>query len=310
MEWRGRRQSNNVEDQRGASGRGSFGSGRGFRIPIGRGGGGGGRGGGIGIGGLIFIVIICFMLGINPLTLLSGGDIGFDNGSSGYSQQQAAPRSAANDEMTAFVRTVLAETEDTWNAIFQENGERYQEPTLVLFSGGVQSACGSASSATGPFYCPGDRKVYLDTEFFDQLSGQFGASGDFAEAYVIAHEVGHHVQNLIGVLPKFNQMRRSMSETDANRMSVRVELQADCFAGVWGKSTDQKGILEEGDLEEALNAARQIGDDTLQKRSQGYVVPDSFNHGTSAQRIRWFRKGFASGDMQACDTFSPSYQQL
>jgi uncharacterized protein len=310
MEWRGRRQSGNVEDQRGSSGGGSFGSGRGFRIPIGRGSGGGGRGGGgIGIGGLIFIVIICFMLGINPLTLLSGGDIGFDDGSSG-TQQQAAPRSAANDEMTAFVRTVLAETEDTWNTIFEANGERYQEPTLVLFSGGVQSACGAASSATGPFYCPGDRKVYLDTDFFGQLSGQFGASGDFAEAYVIAHEVGHHVQNLIGVLPKFNQMRRSMSEADANRMSVRVELQADCFAGVWGKFTDQKGILEQGDLEEALNAAQQIGDDTLQKRSQGYVVPDSFNHGTSAQRMRWFRKGFASGDMQACDTFSPTYKSL
>ncbi|WP_137130281.1 neutral zinc metallopeptidase [Rhizobium sp. FY34] len=303
MEWRGRRQSDNVEDQRGASGGGSFGSGRGFRIPIG----GGGRGGGIGIGGLIFIVIVCLILGINPLTLLSGGDIGFDGG---QTQQQAAPRSAANDEMTAFVRTVLAETEDTWNTIFQQNGQQYQEPTMVLFSGGVQSACGSASSATGPFYCPGDRKVYLDTGFFRQLSGQFGASGDFAEAYVIAHEVGHHVQNLIGVLPKFNQARRSMSEVDANRMSVRVELQADCFAGVWGKFTDQKGLLEQGDLEEALNAARQIGDDTLQKRSQGYVVPDSFNHGTSAQRIRWFRKGFSSGSMQACDTFAPSYQQL
>lgn len=313
MKWEGRRQSDNVEDRRGSSGRGSFGSGRGFRIPIGRGGGGGGGGrggGGIGIGGLIFIVIICFMLGINPLTLLSGGDIGMDDGQSGYQTDQRSTRSAANDEMTAFVRTVLAETEDTWNTIFQQNGERYQEPTLVLFSGGVQSACGSASSATGPFYCPGDRKVYLDTEFFNQLSGQFGASGDFAEAYVIAHEVGHHVQNLIGVLPKFNQMRRSMTATESNRMSVRVELQADCFAGVWGKFTDQKGLLEAGDLEEALNAARQIGDDTLQKRSQGYVVPDSFNHGTSAQRIRWFRKGFTSGDMQTCDTFSPSYQQL
>lgn len=301
MEWRGRRQSDNIEDRR-ADG-GGFSSGPGFRIPIG----GGGRGGGIGIGGLIFIVIVCFMLGINPLTLLSGGDIDLGGGSSSQQQAQRAPQ---NDEMTAFVRTVLAETEDTWNQIFQQRGGQYEEPKLVLFSGRINSACGTASSATGPFYCPGDRKVYLDTAFFNQLSRQFGASGDFAEAYVIAHEVGHHVQNLIGVLPKFNQMRRSMSETDANRMSVRVELQADCFAGVWGKNTDQKGILEKGDLAEALNAAQKIGDDALQKRSQGYVVPDSFNHGTSAQRVRWFQKGFASGNMQSCDTFTPSYQQL
>lgn len=299
MEWRGRRQSDNIEDRRGGGG---F-SGPGFRIPIG---GGGRRGGGIGIGGLIFIGIVCFMLGINPLTLLSGGDIDLGGGSS--SQQQQSP--SRNDEMTAFVRTVLAETEDTWNQIFQARGSQYEEPKLVLFSGRIDSACGQASSATGPFYCPGDRKVYLDTNFFRQLSGQFGASGDFAEAYVIAHEVGHHVQNLIGVLPKFNQMRRTMSEADANRMSVRVELQADCFAGVWGKYTDQKGILEKGDLEEALNAAQQIGDDTLQRRSQGYVVPDSFNHGTSAQRVKWFRAGFTSGNMQACDTFTPKYQQL
>ncbi|MGE6741690.1 KPN_02809 family neutral zinc metallopeptidase [Allorhizobium pseudoryzae] len=305
MEWRGRRQSDNIEDRRGQSG--GMRSGPGFRIPIG---GGGRRGGGIGIGGLVMILIVCAVLGINPLTLLSGGDLGFDDGSSGSQQQQSAPRSAADEEMRAFVGTVLAETEDTWNRIFQQSGERYQEPTLVLFSGQTQSQCGFASAATGPFYCPGDRKVYLDTAFFRQLSGQFGASGDFAQAYVIAHEVGHHVQNLIGVLPKFNQMRRSMSEADANRMSVRVELQADCFAGVWGKTTQQRGLLEQGDLEEALNAAQQIGDDTLQKRSQGYVVPESFNHGTSAQRMRWFRKGFSSGDMQACDTFSPSYQQL
>ncbi|KQZ54593.1 flagellar biosynthesis protein FlgM [Rhizobium sp. Root149] len=302
MEWRGRRQSDNIEDRR-ADGGGGFRSGPGFRIPIG----GGGRGGGIGIGGLIFIVIVCFILGINPLTLLSGGDIDLGGGSSGQQQVQRAPQ---NDEMKAFVSTVLAETEDTWTQIFQQRGGQYEEPKLVLFSGRVDSACGLASSASGPFYCPGDRKVYLDTAFFQQLSGQFGASGDFAEAYVIAHEVGHHVQNLIGVLPKFNQMRKSMSEADANRMSVRVELQADCFAGVWGKYTDQKGILETGDLEEALNAAQKIGDDTLQRRSQGYVVPDSFNHGTSAQRVKWFRKGFTSGNMQACDTFTPSYQQL
>jgi len=301
MEWRGRRQSDNVEDQRGSSAGGPLGQGGGFRIPIG----GGGRrgGGGLGIGGIVVILIICWITGINPLTLLSGGDIDLGGGSSGY-QQQSPRGTPANDETTAFVRTVLAETEDTWNGIFQANGQHYEEPTLVLFSGQVNSACGFASSATGPFYCPGDHKLYLDTDFFRELSQRFDAAGDFAQAYVIAHEVGHHVQNLTGVLPKFNQARQRMSETDANRMSVRVELQADCYAGVWGKYTDQKGILDQGDLQEALNAAQQIGDDTLQKRSQGYVVPESFNHGTSAQRMRWFKRGFDTGDMKACDTFS------
>jgi predicted metalloprotease len=180
----------------------------------------------------------------------------------------------------------------------------YEEPKLTLFSGQIRSACGFASAASGPFYCPNDRKVYLDTSFFQQLSQQFGASGDFAEAYVIAHEVGHHVQNLTGILPKFNEMRQSMSETEANHMSMQVELQADCFAGVWGHFTDQKGLLEQGDAEEALNAAQQIGDDTLQKRTQGYVVPESFNHGTSAQRVKWFKRGFDSGKLSDCDTFN------
>ncbi|MCJ9752009.1 zinc metallopeptidase [Neorhizobium sp. BETTINA12A] len=299
MEWRGRRQSDNVEDQRGASMDGSPLGRGGLRIPIG---GGGRRGGGLGIGGIIVILIICWITGINPLSLLSG-ELGMDG--SGFEQQQTTGnRTPANDDTTAFVRTVLAETEDTWNGIFQANGQQYQEPTLVLFSGKVNSACGFASSATGPFYCPGDHKLYLDTNFFRELEQRFDAAGDFAEAYVIAHEVGHHVQNLLGILPKFNQARQRMSEADANRMSVRVELQADCFAGVWGKFTQQKGILDTGDLEEALNAAQQIGDDTLQKRSQGYVVPESFNHGTSAQRARWFKRGFDTGDMKACDTFS------
>ncbi|CDZ25369.1 neutral zinc metallopeptidase [Neorhizobium galegae] len=299
MEWKGRRQSDNVEDQRGASMGGSPLGRGGFRIPVG---GGGRRGGGLGIGGIIVILIICWITGINPLSLLSG-ELGMDG--SGFEQQQTTGnRTPANDETTAFVRTVLAETEDTWNGIFQANGQKYQEPVLVLFSGQVNSACGFASSATGPFYCPGDQKLYLDTNFFKELEKRFEAAGDFAEAYVIAHEVGHHVQNLLGILPKFNQARQRMSEADANRMSVRVELQADCFAGVWGKFTQQKGILDKGDLEEALNAAQQIGDDTLQKRSQGYVVPESFNHGTSAQRARWFKRGFDTGDMKACDTFS------
>jgi predicted metalloprotease len=298
MEWKGRRQSDNVEDRRGSGGSmGGLGGG-GFRLPT-----GGRGGGGLGIGGIVVVLILCWITGINPLTLLSGGDIGMDGGN-GSGQQTSSSRPPANDDTTAFVRTVLGDTEDTWKAIFEKNGQTYQEPTLVLFSGQVNSACGFASSATGPFYCPNDRKVYLDTEFFDQLSQQFKASGDFAEAYVVAHEVGHHVQNLLGILPKVNQARQRMSEAESNKMSVRVELQADCFAGVWGKSTDSKGILETGDLEEALNAAQQIGDDTLQKRSQGYVVPDSFNHGTSAQRMSWFRRGFDSGDMKTCDTFS------
>lgn len=312
MEWKGRRQSGNVEDQRGASPGGGmrgnpFGRGGGFRMP---GGGGGmrGAGGGMSFGTIIFLVVLYFILramGIDMLQVLNGG--GGPVAQPGFEQSDGSPAprgSAQEEEMKAFMATVLAETEDTWNGIFQASGEQYQEPKMVLFSGSVRSACGFASAASGPFYCPGDRKVYLDMGFFDELEQKFGASGDFAQAYVVAHEVGHHVQNLIGVLPKFNQMRQSMNETEANQMSVRVELQADCFAGVWGKYTQQKGILEQGDLEEALNAATQIGDDTLQKRMQGYVVPESFNHGTSEQRMRWFKRGFDSGKMSACDTFS------
>ncbi|WP_296016259.1 neutral zinc metallopeptidase [uncultured Agrobacterium sp.] len=297
MQWRGRRQSDNIEDRRGMS-TGGMGGGGGFRLPT------GGRGGGIGIGGLVVILLISWALGINPLTLLSGGDMYSDSGSQQQQQTGTRPQGQSSDETTAFVRTILAETEDTWGKIFQASSETYQKPTLVLFSGQVRSACGNATSASGPFYCPVDRKVYLDTDFFRELSQRFGASGDFAQAYVIAHEVGHHVQNLTGVLPEFNQRRQSMSESQANALSVKVELQADCYAGIWGKSTQQKGILEAGDLEEALNAAHQIGDDTLQKKTQGYVVPDSFNHGTSAQRVEWFRRGFESGRVEDCDTFS------
>ncbi|MEZ2126997.1 MULTISPECIES: neutral zinc metallopeptidase [unclassified Sinorhizobium] len=300
MEWRGRRQSSNIEDRRGESG--GIDRGGGFSFPTG---GGGMRraGGGLSIGTIIFLVVIYLIFKAMGIDLLQVLDTGSTSGP-GYEQSQSTDGTSANDEMTAFVRTVLAETEDTWHGIFQAEGGTYQEPTLVLFSGQTRSACGFASAASGPFYCPGDRKVYLDTDFFQELSERFGASGDFAEAYVVAHEVGHHVQNLLGILPKFNQMRQSMSEVDANKMSVRVELQADCFAGIWGKFTQQKGILDSGDLEEALNAAKQIGDDTLQKRSQGYVVPESFNHGTSAQRVQWFKRGFDTGEMRACDTFS------
>ncbi|NZD61657.1 zinc metallopeptidase [Rhizobium sp. WYCCWR 11290] len=303
MEWRGRRQSDNVEDRRGGPSGGGFGRGGGFNFPSG----GGVRraGGGLSIGTIIFLVVIYFVFKMMGIDLLQVLDTGGTTSGPGYEQSQSGgTRAPANDEMTAFMRTVLAETEDTWQGIFQAQGQNYEEPRLVLFSGSTASACGSASSATGPFYCPGDHKLYLDTEFFQELSDRFGASGDFAEAYVVAHEVGHHVQNLLGILPKFNQARQRMSEADANKMSVRVELQADCFAGIWGKYTQQKGLLESGDLEEALNAAQQIGDDSLQKRSQGYVVPESFNHGTSEQRVKWFKRGFDSGQLSACDTFS------
>ncbi|WP_312797821.1 neutral zinc metallopeptidase [Tianweitania sp.] len=297
MQWRGRRQSSNVEDRRG--GGGMFGGGGRMggpmRIPV------RGAGGGLGITGIIILLIAAWIFGINPLELLSGG--GSLGGGGGQTQSRTVD-TKASDEMTQFVSTVLAETEDTWNGIFQAEGQTYKEPRMVLFSRQVQSACGTASSASGPFYCPNDQRVYLDTTFFQQLDQQFGASGDFAQAYVIAHEVGHHVQNLTGILPRFNQMRQSMSPEEANRMSVRVELQADCFAGVWAHYTDQKGLLEKGDVEEALNAATQIGDDTLQKRSQGYVVPDSFNHGTSAQRRSWFQRGVQNGRLSDCDTFN------
>lgn len=233
MKWEGRRQSDNIEDRRnqsvGRAGQGGDPFQRtGFRVPTGRG------GKGLGLGGILVILVISWALGINPLTLLSGGDVNL--GSSGYEQSDSSSRSSAgttaNDQMTQFVRTVLAETEDTWNGIFKAAGQNYTDPTLVLFDGRTNSACGMASAATGPFYCPSDRKVYLDTAFFRQLQQQFGASGDFAQAYVIAHEVGHHVQNLTGILPQFNRARQSMSEVEANKMSVRVELQADCFAGI------------------------------------------------------------------------------
>ncbi|MGH6763868.1 MAG: KPN_02809 family neutral zinc metallopeptidase [Phyllobacterium sp.] len=304
MRWQGRRQSDNVEDRRSEGGGlpGGIGRGGGFRIPMGpgirtaRGG---------GLSGIIILVVLFFALkacGIDPLQVLVGdGGVGPATQQTG---QRSAPTAQQNDEMTQFVKTVLAETEDVWGGIFQANGETYPDPTLVLFNGQVGSACGFASSASGPFYCPGDKKLYIDLDFYNELANRFGASGDFAQAYVLAHEVGHHVQNLIGVLPKFNAMRRNMSQAEQNAMSTRVELQADCFAGIWGHFTAQKGLLDQGDLEEALNAANQIGDDTLQRRTQGYVVPESFNHGTSAQRAEWFARGFKSGKLEDCDTFN------
>ncbi|MCB1502551.1 MAG: neutral zinc metallopeptidase [Bauldia sp.] len=307
MRWRGREGSSNVEDRRGQGGGfgGGFGRG-GFGLPSGSQGPRigiptGGRGGGIGIVGILIILGILWFAGINPLDMLNGGGGGSPVV---VGNQPGGGTGVPTDEEGQFVSVVLKETEDSWGRIFQEAGKHYVEPTLVLFTGQVQSACGFASAATGPFYCPGDQKLYIDLGFFDELSRKFGAPGDFAQAYVIAHEVGHHVQNLLGVLPQVDKARRQSSRSDANELSVRLELQADCLAGVWARDADAKGILEVGDIDEALNAASQIGDDTLQRRSQGYVVPDSFTHGTSAQRSQWFNRGYKQGSVDACDTFS------
>jgi len=297
MEWKGRRQSGNIEDERGTDPTpppgDPFGRRGGLNIPVGRG----------GIGSIVLIVIVVIVLqlmGVDVSQLL--GDGSSQSPGQGQTQRTTSQTASSNDDAKAFVATVLGDTEDTWNGIFASMGKQYEEPKLVLFSNSYPSACGQASAATGPFYCPTDRKVYLDMAFFDEMSQRFSASGDFADAYVVAHEVGHHVQNLLGILPRFNRARQSMSEADANAASVRIELQADCFAGIWGKFTEQKGLLESGDLDEALNAAHQIGDDTLQKQAQGYVVPDSFTHGTAAQRATWFKRGFDSGKLTACDT--------
>lgn len=282
MKWEGNRQSDNVEDRRGDG------------APM-----LGGRS--IGIGTIVVALIGGWVLGINPLTLLgvlSGG---------GSVVQAPTPAQAppAHDTMAQFVSTVLADTEDVWGPIFQQGGGAYREPRLVLFRGAVPTACGTGQAAMGPFYCPGDQKVYIDLSFYDQLKNQLGAPGDFAQAYVIAHEVGHHVQHLLGISGQVEQMRGRVSQVAYNRLSVKLELQADCLAGVWAHHADQqRQILEQGDIEEAMNAAAKIGDDALQRAQTGQVVPDSFTHGTSAQRQRWFRTGLQSGSVQACDTFS------
>lgn len=303
MRWIGRRQSGNVEDRRGMGG--GFGGGLGGgRIPIGfprR----AGAGGGLSIGVIIVILIGAWLLGINPLELLGGGTgspVVVGDRSGGESGRLGAPA----DEGGQFVAAVLGDTEDAWNKIFAANGMDYREPTLVLFSGSTSSACGFATAASGPFYCPGDQKLYIDLSFYNELRDRFGAPGDFAQAYVIAHEVGHHVQNLLGTLPKVDQMRRNTDEVEANELSVRLELQADCYAGMWARDAEQRGILEVGDIDEALNAAAQIGDDAIQMRTQGHVVPESFNHGTSEQRSRWFKRGHSEGSIEACDTFGTS----
>jgi uncharacterized protein len=297
MRWRGRRQSSNIEDRRGA-GRGSSR----FGLPIGIGRGRAGGSAGIGGLGLLALIVIALLLGVDPGLLLTGGQGPIDS-SPGTQQVQRNPQ---DDRLRDFVAVVLADTEDVWHALFQDQfGQPYQEPSLVLFAGGVDSACGFAGSAIGPFYCPGDNNVYLDLDFLGALHDRFGAPGDFAQAYVIAHEVGHHIQNLLGILQEVHEAQRGVSETEANQLSIMLELQADCLAGVWANHAQQmKQILEAGDVEEALGAASAVGDDTLQRQTRGRVAPDSFTHGTSAQRQRWFLQGIQDGRLEACDTFN------
>lgn len=282
MRWEDSRRSDNVEDQRGSS----------F----------GGRPIALGGGGLLIVLVISLLLGVNPLSLLQGVTSGTDTPAASTTVGTDSPEDA---KMKDFVTAVLGETEDVWRDVFARNGQTYRDPKLVLYSGMVQSACGTAEAAVGPFYCPGDEKVYLDMSFFRDLSQRLGAPGDFAEAYVIAHEIGHHVQDLLGISGKVERMRERVSEAEYNKLSVRLELQADFLAGVWAHYAQERmAVLEAGDLEEALNAASMIGDDRLQRRSQGYVVPDAFTHGTSEQRVRWFRLGYETGDMSQGDTFS------
>ena len=281
MRWRGRRQSTNVQDRR--------------RI--------GGRQVATGGGCLtIIVIIVVFMLSDNPLQVLQQ----VQNQNPGIqTQAPTTPSDEASDELAAFVKVVLADTEDVWNQQFANMGARYREPTLVIFSGSDRSACGFASAATGPFYCPADETVFIDLSFYDQLRRRFKAPGDFAMAYVIAHEVGHHVQKLMGITEQVHSMRGRVSQSEYNNLSVRLELQADFLAGLWAHHAQRtQKILEEGDLEEAMRAANAIGDDRLQMESQGYVVPDAFTHGTSEQRMRWFRKGYETGDINQSDTFN------
>lgn len=255
-------------------------------------------GGGVGV---LIIAVVVMLLGGDPSALLQGAS----QGQSSRTRTSSEPYKDTNPERTEFVKVVLKDTEDVWTKIFAERGATYEKPKLILFTDGIQSACGFASAAVGPFYCPGDRQVYIDLAFYDDLKQKFGAPGDFAQAYVIAHEVGHHIQNLLGISDKVNEMRSRMSDTEFNKVSVRMELQADFFAGVWARhDQDMKNILDREDIEDALNAANAIGDDTLQKRMQGQVVPDSFTHGTSEQRMRWFKKGWDTGDIDKGDTFS------
>ena len=314
--------SDNVEDRRseggGGGGFGFPGGGGGrFNIPM------GGRGGGFSIKTIIFLAIVYFVLkavfGIDLLQMINGGGLpvpggndtqitvpsgGTDVTNAGDTGGGTTTTDVTADAGKDFVSRVLGSTERIWTGVFKNMGQEYEKPKLVLFNGFVQSACGTAQSAMGPFYCPGDHKVYIDLSFYQDMKNKLGAPGDFAQAYVVAHEVGHHVQNLLGIADKVQQARSGASEEDSNGLSVKMELQADCFAGIWAKEADATAhILESGDIEEALNAAAQIGDDRLQKKSQGYVVPESFTHGSSAQRVKWFKTGLAATDIRSCDTF-------
>ena len=280
MRWDDLRQSSNVEDVRGSTG--------------------GGRGLKIGLGGTLLALIASYFFGIDPRLIL-----GLMSAVPNQSSAPAVSSGTPQDQQGRFIAAVLGETEDTWSAIFQANGVQYLPPKLVLYRDEMPTACGSGSAAAGPFYCPLDRKVYLDLSFFQQLSDEFQAPGEFAEAYVLAHEVGHHVQNLLGISGKVRAAQERASDAQANQLSVRLELQADCFAGVWAKHADQtKHILEQGDVESALRAAAAVGDDTLQKRARGYVVPESFTHGSAAERTGWFKRGLTDGSIQGCDTFA------
>lgn len=288
MKWEGNRESDNVEDRRGDDdgGGGGFGFG----------------GGSIGIGSIVVALVASYFFGVNPLAvlnLLSGGS--GQVAPAPHTQTQHPP---LNDRMTRFVRTVLADTEDTWTELFRQRGMNYVKPTLVIFSHRTHTGCGTGETATGPFYCPVDQRVYIDLSFYQLMQQRFHVSSEFAQAYVIAHEVGHHVQNLLGVSGKVQHAREHASEAQSNALSVRLELQADCLAGVWAYHANQaRGIIEAGDVEGALNAASAIGDDALQRQARGYVVPDSFTHGTSAQRVRWFKRGLDQGKMDDCNTF-------
>ena len=294
MKWEDYRQSEHLEDRRGEGG------GLGGML-----GGGGGRGG-LGLGTMVVLGLLGWALGINPALLIGGAEMlnGMRGGGAAPTQTQA-PATKPNDDIGRFVSAVLAQNEDVWQQLLpQQMGSQYKPPALVLFSGVSRSACGTAQSAMGPFYCPLDRKVYLDTSFFAEMQRKLGGGGDFAYAYVIGHEVGHHIQNLIGILPKVTQVRERVSERESNALSVRTELQADCFAGVWANAMQAQNRLDQGDIEEAMRTASAIGDDRLQKASQGYAMPDSFTHGSADQRMRWFMTGFKSGNLRSCDTFS------
>ncbi|MBW7983506.1 KPN_02809 family neutral zinc metallopeptidase [Enterobacillus tribolii] len=288
MRWQGRRESQNVEDRRGSSSSGSGLGGGGMRIPV------RGKGGLI----LLVVVLVAGYYGVDLTPLLNGG-------APVTQTQQAQPANAQLDnEMAKFTSVILASTEDTWRDIFRQMGKQYQDPKLVMYRGATRTGCGTGQSVMGPFYCPADRTVYIDLSFYQEMKTKLGAGGDFAQGYVVAHEVGHHVQTLLGIERKVRELQQSASRTDQNRLSVKMELQADCFAGVWGHYMQNEKILEQGDLEEALNAAQAIGDDRLQQQSQGRVIPDSFTHGTSQQRYTWFKRGFDSGNINNCNTFA------